>query len=242
MGRSLLILVFFMALFYTGKSEYNGHFIDFNIELKNGSIIEAHSYLSSIEYMVDSGSYQSYLENRIDVLLRDDFSTGDKYVYHLYRLKYKFHYPSFDSGVIHTLAGKKTISKEEVKSVHITNMIDQSYAFIVVNELSKKDESWMKEAPLDHFNLGDELNSFDVFIHEKSEDLAKTLVEIVKETKRYEQKVKELESELEYMDGSSRQEFESQLDALRDSRAVQVQDALGRLSMFKVVIIGYLSC
>lgn len=224
------------------KAEYNGHFIDFNIELKNGAIIAGHSYVSSIEYMVDSGTYQNYLESRLDVLLGQGYETPNDYVYHEYRLSYTFPVPKFDSGTIFTLVGKKSISKEAVKRIEITKMIDFTYAIIVVNPLTKRDERWMENPSVGFENVWDKLNTYDIFIHEKNKELDLILLEIEQETKEYEKRIKALEIEIENMDGYDRQGLEEQLDKLEEDRMYQVSDSLSRLFPFKVVIIGYLSC
>ena len=243
MIRFLLFSFFCWSLSSGAFAEYNGHFIDFNIELTNGKVIKGHTYLASIEYMVDSGDYKSYLERRFDVLIKVEQSDEcDDYAYHEYRLTYKYQVPEFDSAIIYTLTNKKSIDIHKVKRVEITKMIDFGYTSGIVNSLNEKDEKWMNKSSIEYWGIGDELNSFHVFIHEKSNKLIKVLAEIDEETNRFYAQVKALEEEIDSTEWSERKEPEEQLRILEENRAEQVSNAISKLFDFKVVIVGYFSC
>jgi hypothetical protein len=121
-------------------------------------------------------------------------------------------------------------------------MLDFTYAIVILNSLNKIDEKWMNNPPVSFYNTGDKRNAFDVFIHEKNKVLDQIILSIDIETQLYDQKLKLLETDFKYADSVDRQEIEEQIDKLEEDRVQQVQDALGRLFSFKVVIIGYLSC
>ncbi len=255
LGRKwVLLIVSFLSIWVSVlnpvRAEYNGHYIDYKIELKNGNTIDAHTYLSDLEYLVDSGTYKNYLEKRIAVLLGGPFyevEEGDEeeevvFVYYEHRLTYTYQVPKYPPGVIFTLANKQVISLEEIQRVEILEMIDFPYTEIVVNPLTIRDEKWMKKMPVRFWGIGDGLNFFKVFIHEKNKKLDQVLLEIEMESALFEEKVESLELEIKGMYGSSSQEFEEQISRLIEGRSYQVSDALSRLFAFKVVIIGYLSC
>ena len=239
------ILVIGSVLFpYQSFAEYNGHFIKYEMEFKNGKTVIGHSYLSDKSYMAKEVPYKTYLESRPELLLGDEYGHEDykTYAYHEFRLTYKYQVPEFDSGIIFTLTGKKRIELTDVTKVRILEMIDFGYSSMVENSLDKKDEKWFNNPVVKYWGIGDELNVFHVFVHKENKKLSQILNDIDAETRIYQEKVEKLENELDEMDGADRVSKEEELEQLLEQRSQQVSDALSRLFGFKLVIIGYLSC
>ena len=242
MGWKFLIIAVSVLFPYLSFAEYNGHFIKYEMEFVNGKTVIGHSYLSDKSYMAEDVSYITYLESRPDLLLVDDYGPDDTYAYHEYRLTYKFQVPKYDSGVIFTLAEKKKVDLQKVTNIHILEMIEYSYAQVIINSLEKKDEKWMRYPAVSFWSIGDGLNIFNVFVHKENNKLSQVLNEIDAETNDYQEKVEKLENELDEMDGAARNSKEEKLAQLLGQRSQQVSNALYRLFGFKLVIIGYLSC
>lgn len=239
-----LLFLFGFLIPYLSFAEYNGHFIEYEIEFKNGKTVVGHSYLSDKSYLAKEIPYQTYLESRPELLLGDRYGDEDyeTFAYHQYRLTYVYQVPEFDTNRIFTLAGKKSIDLEEVAQVRILEMIDFGYASLIMNNLEKKDEKWFNGPVVRYWAIGDELNQFHVFVHKENKKLIQILDEIDAETKIYQEEVERLETELDGMDGGIRRPKEEELEALEEQRSQQISDALSRLYGFKLVIIGYLSC
>ncbi|MGB0392123.1 MAG: hypothetical protein ACPGVC_08900 [Salibacteraceae bacterium] len=246
MNSLITVFVFCLAIGFQSsvKAEYNGHFIEYELQFKNGKTVVAHSYLSDKSYLEKDIPYKTYLESRPELLLGDEYGNEDyeTYAYHEYRLTYKYQVPEFDSAIIFKLAGKKAIHLEEVSKVRILEMIDFGYASLIVNDLGKNDEKWFNGPVVRYWGIGDELNHFHVFIHKENKKLTQILNDIDVETKTFEQRVEQLENELNEIDWEERASKEEELEQLLEQRSQQVSDALSRLFAFKLVIIGYLSC
>lgn len=242
-GFLFFILSFFLLPFH-GSAEYNGHFIDFQIHLKNGKSVTGHCYLSDISYQAKEKPYKKYLESRPEIILIDDYGPVDEehYAYHQYRLTYKFQWSDSDSGKIYTLANKKSIAIEEVDRIEITEMIEYTYSIVIINPLVRKDEKWMQLTPFRKYSLSGELNMYHIYLHEESPKLKRELEVIEREKQTFYARITLIEKELEGIDGADRQPVEKQLNELIEKREEWIGDVLNRLMNYKVVIIGYLSC
>jgi hypothetical protein len=241
----LLLLTFLLTIFpQPTPVEYNGHHVEFVMELKDGSSIHGYIY-KPVGYTKDASvSYSEFLEKNYDVLLQNDFIDGlGDYAYFKNRFRYEYKdWGSEDITAIYNVTEKTSIDINSIKSFKIIDIIDQSYAVGVSMYNTEANTTWMKSDVVERFSTGDNLCSHDIFIHVHNPQTKKVLSALKKLDQEYLDHIKFLELELRSYDGAERQKIEEDLEKYEDAQGDKVDKLLRGFDNQKVVIVTFCSC
>jgi hypothetical protein len=224
-------------------AEYNGHQIEFVMNLTDGSEIHAYNYLPTTYRKDESVSYAAYLEQNYELVLNNQFndSVGD-WAYYAYRIKYNFADEEGNDGFIYMLTDKKGIDKVKIESIHIISLTDQSYAIGISSYHAYEDRLWMSINAIEMHSYGGRFCSHDIFIHEKSAETDVILQALEDVIVSHELKIKALEEVMSNSDGAPYYEAEESINDLEEELDVEISGVLQNFDGMKVVIITMCTC
>ncbi len=229
----VLALIFFLSITISVKAEYNGYFIKFTIENVNGQKSIGHVYIAEGYLNKDSLENTNYLKKALDKSEKD-WNKRDSLTYYKSRMIYEYLYPYPGNNpklkyVEYYLTDKTTIPSRAIKNIKILEMIEQSYADGIANELKLSDTIWMKNKPVEVLTIGGFLNSYIIFIHENSPKIS----EIKKLIEKKKKEINTLNSQYQNREISS---------DLMDKIDSEVNKIIEKFNDQKVVVIGQYSC
>ena len=240
---SNLVLLFLLFLPANVFAEYNGHHIEFMIEMDDGSEIHAYNYLSFVYRKDQTLPYQMFLEENYHLILKNQYvdSLGEM-TYFQSRIKYN--YEDFDGRAhsIYTILNKKSIDTAMVKTFKIIGLIDQSYAIGISSQHQLADSLWMNNKSLERCSFGGLFCSNDLYIHEESNEVKTIVKELAKVSAELQKEYEKLEEDIRYSEGEDRDQAEEKLMKLEEGSDDRFFDVLNKLSGLKVVIITMCTC
>ena len=105
-----ILTFFYLFLPFIALAEYNGHQIEFTIELKDGNKIHGYNYLASVYQKDKTISYQEFLEKNYEIVLRHHYNDSlEELTYFQNRIKYNYLDYGGEDRFIYTLTDKRTI-------------------------------------------------------------------------------------------------------------------------------------
>lgn len=232
----VFILLFLMPLM--ALAEYNGYHVEFKIEFNNGTEIHGYNYLTNVYIKGGSTDLAGYLENHHDVSLANGsvVNTQGNYGYYEHRLAYTYEIFEGRPAVIYSVLNRKLIALNDVKSLKVIDIKNQTYAVNVSSVHRWDDQLWMDTKPIGHFTFSGLFCSDDIYIHEKSE----ATDVIIKELKELSKSMgRTLNQYIE--EGRPEAEIEK-LEEKVNARINKILQPFNEDNSLKVVIITECSC
>ena len=165
--KKILILSTIFFLSTTVRAEYNGYHIRFELETTKGETKFGFVYVASAYLKMDSLKNTNYLKKALDQSW-GEWNKRDSLVYFKERIEYKFRYVGDSLGEensIYSLANKQAISANEIKSITITEMIEETYLVGVSSPLSISDTIWTNREPLSSYSFSGYLCYHQIYVH-----------------------------------------------------------------------------
>lgn len=243
MKKQVIIFFTFLFLPFIVFAEYNGHQIEFTIELNNGEKVIGYNYLASVYQSDKTIDYKEFLEKNYEIVLRNQYNDSlGELTYFLNRIKYNYLDYNGDSRFIYTLTDKKAIDKQQIKSFKIIELTSQSYAIGISTEHKWEDRFWMSKNPIEKISTAGYLCEFQIFIHETNSNIEqlKKKLEIV--AIELDKEIKEQQKILENSNGKSYHEAGDKIEELEGFIDIRISELLQEFNGMKVVIISMCTC
>lgn len=242
---SIIKLCFLCTLFIPllATAEYNGHQIEFNLELTNGKMIKGYNYLPDVYQKDRSQDYTDFLEAHYELVLKNPFEDQmGSYAYFEKRIKYEYTLYDENPLFIFTLIDKKSIDLSTIKSFKIIRLIPQSYLINVSSTHQWKDRKWMQKPTKNVHSFGGTFCSNDVFIHKKNKKTEKLIEALEKKSKDLENELQDQYKLLRNTDGEPKFDIEEKIDQLEEEMDDKIYDLIAPFHGMKVVVITMCTC
>ena len=162
-----ILIVIFLSI--SVRAEYNGYHIKFAIKTTKEKINIGFVYVASAYLNTDSLKNTEYLKKALN---KSD--KKDSLVYFRERIKYEYRNVGDSLGEkiqIYSLNNKQAISLQDIMSISIVEMIDDSYLIGISSPLSISDTTWINKAPLSSYAFGGYLCYHQIFVHKSSKKI-----------------------------------------------------------------------
>lgn len=238
-----LSILIILLLPFAASAEYNGHQIEFRIEMSDGESFIGYNYLSDLGHADSSLTYEEFLEKNYELILRNQFNdmVGE---WTCYKHRIKYDYLDYDGtkSSIHVLIDKRSINKLEIQSFEIIELIDQSYLIGVSSIHKWEDRIWMSKAPVEQFSTGGYLCDHQVFIHENDPTIEQMKKELERVQAEFEKEINEQQQIMEFSDGDPYYEAENRIEELENELDDNIADVIFGYDGLKIVIISMCTC
>lgn len=227
--KKLLVLLLVSLASLTGMAEYGGYHIRFTIKKKNGQSSEGYAYVAEAYLNMDSLKNTSYLQRALDQYFGD--RSLDTFYFFKHRIEYKYRslYDSSGNHSIYTLDHKIHLLCKDIQTITITQMIEQTYAIGISNNVRIADTSWMRKAPVMSKVTGGYLCSHQIFVHQNSKKISEVFRKLDLKLEEYTKREKKaIEAGEEFKE-------EDEIDN-------EIHKLLELLKGQKVVIVSECSC
>lgn len=240
--RIINILTFiYLFLPFIALAEYNGHQIEFTIELKDGNKIHGYNYLASVHQKDKTISYQEFLEKNYELVLMKHFNDGEL-TYFQHRIKYNYLDYDGNTRFIYALTDKKSIDKSKIKSLKIIELTDQTYAIGISSAHNWKDRLWMSSKPIEKISTAGYLCENQIFIHEDNPKIEQIKKELEKVSIEFDKKINEQKEIMKYSNGKEYIQAEKKINELENEIDGEISELLQKFNGKRVVIITMCSC
>lgn len=239
--RLSVSILLFLSVF-TSRGEYNGYHLKYSIETTDGEVIEGYNYIAAAYFDLDSADNMGYLIRRLSAP-RFTYPLFDSIHFFTDRLMYEYQY-EWDTGTyrIYSVLNSTGIPSQNVKSIVITEVINQTYLTDIYNTLIMADTVWMRNKPQSVKIYDGYLCFYEVFVHQKSKITEEVALEVETLLAEHKSKMEKLEEDMKYSNGQERIDFEDQIDDLLDAIDEQLGEIISKLEGQKVVVLGTCTC
>ena len=216
-------------------AEYNGVYLEFDIELNNGSKVHGFKYVTHEDNTAD---YKKQLEDNYAIFLQNQLTyEPGEYGYYLKRLEY-----NYNDTFIYKLITPKAIDLKNIKSVTITDMIIASYAIQIVGDYNREDQSWMNTEAVIKYSEYEDMCTYDIFIH-NTEAVSNTLITKIKAIiNSTEIKIQKKLRVLGSSEENDEKLFEAEIQKLYKERTLMLSHFLKTNPQLKPIIISMCTC
>lgn len=224
-------------------AEYNGHQLEFKIIMHSGKELMGYQYLPQVFKEDENQSYEEFLEEHVEVVLRNDFSDGlGEHAYFNKRIVYSYLGYGSDSNEIMVLVDKRSILIDSVQSLEILSMISQTYMIGVSSLHDWSDRHWMKSPPHEKITTGGYLCDHQVFVHEDHSRTANIKQALDSLMLDFEKQIKEQEEIMRFSDGEDYYNAQEKISELEYALDEKVYMILEKFEGMKVVIVSGCTC
>lgn len=238
-----VLTFFYLFLPFIALAEYNGHQIEFTIELKNGNKIHGYNYLASVYQKDKTISYQEFLERNYEIVLRHHYNDSlEELTYFENRIKYNYLDYDGEERFIYTLTDKRTIEKQQIKSLKIIELTDQSYAIGISSTHNWEDRFWMSIKPIEKISTGGYLCENQIFVHQDNPKIEQIKKELKKVSIDFDKKINEQKEIMKYSNGKEYLQAEKEIEELENKIDREISELLQKFHGMRVVIISMCSC
>jgi hypothetical protein len=238
--KQFLVTILLLACHFAA-AEYNGWYITFKITTTANQEITGHTYKASAYLDEDSLESSTYLIrhlNRVGL-------TPDDPVFRYSKDLLEYTYVPIlatETAKAYSLLNERSIPLAEIKRIVIIDMIDFGYLLNIAGNHSLVDTIWMKTPALESAYVDGYLCSYEVYVHEQSENTIAVLREMSEFNAKNKGKIEAWEAEMKDAMGAYYQELEQKINDFQESLDEKASKIMAKLAGEKVVIISFCSC
>lgn len=236
-SKVLLALLVVFVFSATLKAEYGGITLKYEVSLCNGTDVTAYARYPSYFINGDSLGSKHFIIKRLMNTGHDSVQLFGDLIYYDFELWQNLQ-------TQHSLLNPFYIKLADIESIQVLSQIKFSYMLSIGTNHKLADTLWMKKPVVDTLSGVGYLCLWNIYVHERNEDVDRILTEFVKA----QETVKRLRREVNaaYNTGDP-MEYDTPNQALKDYLDTNDLDKelgkiLSKLDDYKVVIIQECSC